>query len=75
MVKLTASEITKAQILIDKKIPGVYELMYIYGNKWDSIPSPTDFGMRFKGSVENGMLNNIVLDMKKSNNHQTYKIR
>ena len=74
MGKISNSELEKAQILINEKPPGVYELKDIYGKKWISIYNPTEFGMHFKEEVEGRKLEGISVGEKKSNNHQTYII-
>ena len=59
-----------AQTLIDEKEPGMYELKDIYGEEWENIPKPTEFGKRFKLTCEKGKLRNIRYCRTKSNNHE-----
>lgn len=71
---LTEDEIHEANYLIMATPSGIYELKDIYGNDWSNIESATDFGTRFKHTVEAGRLNHIETEGKKSNNHQLYRI-
>jgi hypothetical protein len=71
---LNEEECIEAQRLLDKIIPGTYELKTIYLDKWRDIQNPTEFGIRFKATVKRGLLKKISLGEKKSNNHQTYII-
>ncbi len=74
MSKLDEDEIVEAQILINNMPSGNYELEKIFGDKWFSVRNPTDYGTRFKKTVELSLLSNISVGIKNTNNHRTYKI-
>lgn len=74
MSTLTPKQIAKAQRLIDRKVPGTYELKQLYGSEWTSIISPTSFGKAFKATVKSGPLTNIRHQSLKTNNHHTYVV-
>jgi len=73
--KLDASELKVAQALIDGSKPRTDTLKRLYGQKWSSITSPTEFGMRFKGSVQAGDLRDIEAAGTNTANAQLYSIR
>ena len=74
MVFLTEYEAKQAQQIIDRAIPGVYELRDLYGDKWGNVVSPTSFGAKFKNAVESGQLQKIRHHNLKSNNHHEYMV-
>lgn len=72
---LNPAEISKAQEIITRSQPGIYELKDLYGSLWSSVASPTTFGKRFKKTVQAGHLQQIkLLAPPKTNNHYTYEI-
>jgi hypothetical protein len=73
--KLTGDELTTAQELIDRAEPQTTTLKKLYGRSWDSIGSPTEFGMRFKASVDLRELQRISVAGKSGANAQLYVIK
>jgi len=71
---LSNTECRDAQIKIDAKASGQYELAEIYGPDWTNISDPTSFGRRFKCSVGSRHLNGICWDHQNVQNHEVYKI-
>jgi hypothetical protein len=74
MITLTPKQIAKAQRIIDRTVPGEYELTQLYGSQWTSISKPTSFGKSFKATVKAGLLRNIRNQSLKTNNHHTYVV-
>lgn len=58
---LTDDEIETCQCLINDRPPGEYEIRGIYGEFYDAIIAPKDFGKKFKKAVEQRRLANIEL--------------
>ncbi|WP_293007443.1 DUF1413 domain-containing protein [Nitrosomonas sp.] len=71
---LNQEEKKKAQDIIDQKSKGTYPLNALYGDEWGKIPHQRSFGKKFKATVEDGQLTGIELSVKKTDNHQTYKV-
>ena len=71
---LSQSQIDEAQAIINGTKSGTYELRDIYGGLWRAIQSPTSFGMKFKATVVAGLLSNIKIHERKTNNHHTYEV-
>lgn len=73
---LNPAEISKAQEIISRNQPGIYELKDLYGSLWSSVDGPTAFGKRFKETVQTGLLQQIkLLTPPKTNNYNTYEIK
>ena len=73
--KLDASELQQAQALIDGAEPRTVTLKKLYGGRWTDLASPTEFGMRFKGSVAAHELRDVELAGKTGANAQLYSIK
>ena len=74
MKTLPQSQIDEAQAIVNDTRAGIYELRDIYGDLWELVQNPTSFGMKFKATVVAGLLCNIKLCEKKTNNHHTYEV-
>lgn len=72
--QLTGEDLKLAQSRIDATEPGEYEVKDIVGEKWDMIANPTDWGRRFKQSVEAGDLTGIQNVGRNVQNHQIYRV-
>ena len=57
---LSAQELEDCQNLINDKPAGVYELKEIYGEFYEAIANPKQFGRSFKRAVDQGLLQNIT---------------
>ena len=71
---LTERELFQAQHLISNCRPGIYELKAIFDDAWDRVPSPTEYGLRFKATVNAGLLMGIRHVGVRSDNHNLYEI-
>ncbi len=56
---LSAQELEDCQNLINDKPAGMYELKEIYGELYEAIVAPKQFGRGFKQAVDQGLLQNI----------------
>lgn len=64
--ELDEVELVDAVEVVQGTRPGTYTLKQLYGARWKAIESPTNFGMRFKASVEAGRLQGIELHPQKT---------
>ncbi|MFT5329999.1 MAG: hypothetical protein ACI9KA_001076 [Parasphingorhabdus sp.] len=72
---LTDEQLESCQLLIDDKPNGEYEIKEIYGDFYESILAPKDFGKKFKHAVEQGKLDNIKLGrMDTGDKHWRYNL-
>jgi hypothetical protein len=56
---LSAQELEDCQNLINDMPAGMYELKEIYGEFYEAIAAPKQFGRGFKQAVDQGLLQNI----------------
>lgn len=64
--ELNQDELSEATEIIRKAPAGTYTLKKLYGPVWNKIESPTNFGGRFKASVEAGRLAKVELQAEKT---------
>lgn len=72
---LNPDELAEAERIIRSAPPGQYTLPKLYGSGWASIVSPTNFGSRFRASVDKRQLVGIsLLPQKTGANHLQYLV-
>ena len=72
---LNPDELDEAERIIRLTSPGEYTLPKLYGSGWVLIVSPTNFGSRFRASVERQQLIGIsLLPQKTGANHLQYLV-
>ena len=71
---LNENELAFAQEVIRSSPAGVFTLKKLFGGKWDSIPKPRSYGMKFKETVKQGLLDGIAHHGLASNRADEYQV-
>ena len=72
---LTEDEIELFQLVRVTVLPGAYTLRELFADVWEYIRDKTNFGKRFRRSVETGHLSGVARSGRTITNHQVYTVR
>jgi len=72
---LTEEELELCRIVREASLPGAYTLSEFLADVWEYIRDKTNFGKRFRKSVETGQLSGVVRSGRTITNHQVYTVR